>query len=115
MANRRLFSKSVFYSDSFSELDSEAIKLYVYLMLEADDDGFIGHTKRVLKMMDIDRDVLQTLKKRGLVLEFKSGVCLIVHWRKQNSIDRSGYTPTEFSLERSLVCLDDDVYRLIEA
>jgi len=110
MANRRLFSKSVIYSDSFFGLPSDALKLYVYMMLEADDEGFIGHTKSILRMADVGRDILDMLKERGLVYEFKSGVCLIAHWRKQNIIDRQGYTPTEFKIERCLVYLDEDVY-----
>ena len=110
MANRRLFSKSVIYSDSFFGLPSDALKLYVYMMLEADDEGFIGHTKSILRMADVGRDILDMLKERGLVYEFKNGVCLIAHWRKQNIIDRQGYTPTEFKIERCLVYLDEDVY-----
>ena len=110
MANRRLFSKSVIYSDSFEGLPGDALKLYVYMMLEADDDGFLGHTKKVVRMAGANQEIFDMLKARGLIYEFKSGVCVIAHWRKQNSIDRQGYTPTEFTVERSLVYLDENVY-----
>lgn len=112
MATRRLFSKQVIYSEKFSDLPSDALKLYVYLMLEADDDGFVGHVRTVINMAGLDRNILEMLKSRGLIYEFKSGVCVIVHWLKQNKTQRNGYTPTEYIAERSQLYLDEDVYYL---
>ena len=107
MANRRLISKTVIYSDEFSDIPAEALKLYLYLILEADDDGFIGHVKQVIKLADSDRKNLDFLIQNGLVIEFKSKVCVIVHWLSHNLINRSGYSPTEFIAERAQVYLDD--------
>ena len=113
MANRRLISKSILYGDKFSTLTSEAAKLYVYMILEADDDGFIGHMRQVLMIAEVNREALELLKSEGFVIEFKSGVCAVAHWRIHNSINRSGYTPTEFAAERSQVYLNDEsVYTL---
>ena len=113
MANRRLISKTVIYSDQFSDLPSEAQRLYLYMILEADDDGFIGHMRQVLMIADSDKAALEVLKVNGFVIEFKSRVCVISHWLLHNSIDRSGYTPTEFAIERSQVYLDDQkIYTL---
>lgn len=109
MANRRLISKMVVYGDNFFDLPLEAQRLYLYMILEADDDGFIGHMKQVLMISGSDRFTLEMLIKAGFVIEFKSKVCVIVHWRIHNSIDRSGYTPTEFVAERSQVYLDDQL------
>ena len=114
MANRRLLSKSILYSDDFSTLSADATKLYIYMILEADDDGFIGHTRQVLKISEVDGRALEELIDRGYVIRFKSGVCVVRHWRIHNSIDRNGYTPTEFKIERSQVYLDNEyVYTLI--
>lgn len=109
MTNRRLISKMVIYSDKFSELPLEAQRLYLYMILEADDDGFIGHMRQVLMISDSDRFTLEMLIKAGFVIEFKSRVCVITHWRMHNSIDRSGYSPTEFVAERAQVYLDDQL------
>lgn len=108
MANRRLLSKSILYSDDFSTLSSDASKLYIYMILEADDDGFIGHTRQVLMISEVDGRALDELINRGYVIRFKSGVCAVTHWRIHNTIDRMGYTPTDFKAERSQVYLNDD-------
>ena len=108
MANRRLISKNVLYSDDFSDLPSEALKLYLYLILEADDDGFIGHVRKVIRLADSSRETLDILINSGLVIEFKSKVCVIVHWLLHNLINRSGYTATEFLAERAQVYVNDE-------
>ncbi|MBO7195994.1 MAG: hypothetical protein J6V80_01535 [Clostridia bacterium] len=113
MANRRLISKSVLYSDSFSTLPVDAAKLYIYMILEADDDGFIGHMRQVITMAEVSQVALEQLVSMGLVIRFKSGVCVIAHWRIHNIIDRQGYTPTEFIAEKSQVYLNDQsIYAL---
>lgn len=108
MANRRLISKNVLYSENFSDIPPEALKLYLYLILEADDDGFIGHVRQVIKLADTSRKTLDILIDQGLIIEFKSKVCVIVHWLLHNLINRSGYTPTEFLAERAQVYLNDE-------
>ena len=113
MATRRLISKNVLYSDGFADLPPEALKLYLYLNLEADDDGFIGHVRQVMKLADSNRQVLDLLIKYGTVIEFKSGVCVIVHWLLHNLIDRSGYTKTEFLAERAQVYVNDEKHYVL--
>ena len=108
MATRRLISKNILYSESFADLSPETLKLYIFLILEADDDGFIGHVRQVIKLADTSRNTLDILIERGLIIEFKSKVCVIVHWLLHNLINRSGYNPTEFLAERSQVYLNDE-------
>ena len=48
MANRRMISKTVLCADTFTELPARTRLLYVYLIMEADDDGLIGTTKNAL-------------------------------------------------------------------
>jgi hypothetical protein len=110
MANRRLISKSVIYSERALDMPAEGLKLYIYMMLEADDDGFLSGSTVVLRMAGLDRGTLELLKERGLVYEFKSGVCVIAHWLKQNLTDRCGYSPTEHILEKSFLDVDDGIY-----
>ena len=108
MANRRLFSKTIFYSDKFSTLPPDAAKLYVYMMLEADDDGFMGHTRQIIKMAEVEGAALDMLIDRGFVIRFKSGVCVITHWHIHNLVKRNGYSPTDFVAEKSLVYLNEE-------
>ena len=114
MANRRLISKNVFYRDEFSTLSPDAAKLYLYMILEADDDGFVGHPRQVLMISEVGPQALDELIDRRYVIRFKSGVCVVSHWLVHNIIDRAGYTPTEFKIERSQVYVNDEnVYSLV--
>ena len=108
MANRRLFSKNVLYSDKFSALSHDVAKLYIYMMLEADDDGFIGHMRQIIKMAEVENTALDTLIDCGFVIRFRSGVCVITHWHIHNTVNRNGYTPTSFVAEKSLLYLDEE-------
>lgn len=47
MATRRMFSKEVMDSDTFIDMTTNAKLLYVYLNLNADDEGFISNPKAV--------------------------------------------------------------------
>ena len=114
MANRRLVSKNILYSDNFSTISPEALKLYIYMMLEADDDGFVGNMRQVLKIAEVDKDLLDTLIDKGYVIRFNSGVCVIAHWLIHNITERIGYTPTEYLAERAQVYVNDEkIYSML--
>ena len=49
MAERRMFAKSVVLEDRFMELAPMARCLYYTLNMEADDDGFVGAPKGIVK------------------------------------------------------------------
>lgn len=46
MARRRMFSLDIVDSDQFTDLPATARLLYYELGTRADDDGFIGNTKK---------------------------------------------------------------------
>lgn len=114
MANRRLLSKKVLYDDAFSTLTPAAKNLYLYMNMEADDDGFIGSMRQVLRYSGANRKSLELLKTRGLVFEFESGVCLIVHWHVHNTIQKDRYTPTVYTKESKKVFKNTrDIYMML--
>ena len=66
MANRRMFEKSIITSDNFMTLSYTAQILYFHLIANADDDGFIGNIKGVLRMADKTEKDLAELQEAGL-------------------------------------------------
>lgn len=113
MANRRLFSKNVIYSDDFEALGKDAKNLYFYLMLEADDDGFLSNINQVLKLSSASRESLDWLIERGFILRFRSGVCVVTHWHIHNKIPREKYTKTVFLEELAQVeLMPPGIYRM---
>lgn len=109
MANRRMISKNILYSDEFFDMPSEYLRLYIYLILEADDDGFVDNVKHTLRSLGLREEAMEYLKEKELIIEFRSGICAVTHWHKHNSIDRPGYRPTEH-VEKNLIYVEDGIY-----
>ena len=75
MANRRMISKTVLCADTFTELPARTRLLYVYLIMEADDDGLIGTTKNALFLSGANAKDLRTLVDEGYIIKFDSFAC----------------------------------------
>lgn len=103
MANRRMFSKDVLYSEAFLDLPKSAQTLYFYLCIEADDYGFLSGTKRILRMVQASDEDLGELQECGLVIIFKSGVLVIRDWRINNYVQPDRRTETRYITERSMI------------
>ena len=99
MANRRMISKTVLYGLEFSKLSVHAGMLYVYLLVSADDDGFVSNPIREAKACGIDMTYWDELQKSGLVIVFPSGIAVIRDWLNQNKVQASKHTPTAFKSE----------------
>ena len=107
MAERRLLSKNVIYQDQLAELPHTAQVLYLYLNLEADDDGFVANPKMAICMARADKSYFQQLLDKGYLLAFDSGVVVITHWHIHNQIRKDRYKPTRFSKERKMLEISD--------
>ncbi len=105
MAERRMFSKKVFESDRFVNLPDKAKVLYMYLLLEADDDGFIANSKVVIHLCSSNARSLNCLIVSGFIIKFSTGVLAITHWAAQNKVAKDRYTPTAFRRERDSLIL----------
>ena len=67
MAERRMFSKSVVESDTFSEMPLTTQALYFRLGLQADDDGCINNVKAVQRGIGAREDDLKLLLAKGFL------------------------------------------------
>ena len=100
MAERRMFAKSIVTSDAFLDLPATARCLYFALGMEADDDGFVGSPKSIMRQVGSSLDDMNILLARGFILVFESGVVCITHWRVHNYIRNDRYKKTRFSIEK---------------
>ena len=101
MAERRMFAKTIIDSDLFLDMPSSTQLLYFHLSLRADDDGFIGNPKRILRMIGSSDDDLKLLIAKSFIIPFESGVVVIKHWRIHNYIRPDRYKETIYINEKT--------------
>ena len=74
MAIRRMFAKSITDSDDFLDLPLDVQLLYFHLGMQADDEGFLNSTRKIVRMLGVEPDALQILCDMGFLIPFPSGV-----------------------------------------
>lgn len=111
MAERRMFSTSVIGTDDFLDLPATAKVLYLYLMGEADDDGFIDRIKGIMRMVGAKSDDMKVLVAQKYLISFESGVVVIAHWKMHNSVRKDMYKPTKYAAEKETLVIENGVYR----
>lgn len=97
---RRMFSPQIVDSDAFLDMSSTAQSLYFHLGMRADDDGFVGNPKKILRMIGGNDDDLKILLAKRFLLTFESGIIVIKHWRINNLIRKDWYRPTQYVEEK---------------
>ncbi len=108
-----MFSKSVIDSDTYMNLPLSAQALYFHLSMRADDDGFVGNPKTILRMTGCKSEDFKVLIEAGFIIEFESGIACIRHWHVNNYIQNDRYKPTVYKAEKTQIRLDEsDVYTL---
>lgn len=90
MAKRRMFSLDIIDTDAFLELPMSTQWLYFHLVIRADDDGFLANPKRIKRMLGASDDDYNLLVAKRFIIVFKTGVCVITHWRIHNSTLKFG-------------------------
>lgn len=113
MANRRMLNKTVVESDPFFEMPADSQALYMHLVLNADDEGFIGNPETIRRMTGFSKDSLKLLIAKGFLISFQSGVVVVTHWEMQNKIQPSRKTKTIFTDEKGLLLVDEQGKYLI--
>ncbi len=93
-----MFSQSIVEDDVFLDMPMSSQALYFHLCMNADDYGFVS-PKRIMRMVGANNDDLQVLIAKRYVLPFDSGVVVIKHWKKSNTIQKDRLTPTTYQQE----------------
>lgn len=112
MARRRMFSLDVIDTDKFSEMSVSAQCLYFQLGMRADDDGFLGSYKTVMRALYLSTDDLQELIENQFIIQFESGVIVLRHWNQHNSVQKDRYKETVYQEERQMLTIINNVYEL---
>lgn len=100
MASRRMFSRDIMQSDAFVELSIGVRLCYVYLNLNADDDGFVENPKGVARLSGCDYTGIEELKASKFVIECRTGLFVVVHWMLHNYIQNDRKHETRFTEEK---------------
>ena len=109
MAIKRMFSREVIELLGFDVLSDKAKMGYVYLGLNADDDGFVTNPKK----LGVSKLTVEVLEKAGFIYRFSNGTVLIRHWFVHNTIRKDMYKPTLYAEQKALVILDESkVYQM---
>ena len=95
-----MFSKTIIDSDLFMDLPLTAQALYFHLAMRADDDGFIGNSKKLCRMLGVGEDDLALLMEKELLIKFDSGVIAVKHWKEHNKIRKDRYKATIYLEEK---------------
>lgn len=106
MAEKRMFAKSIVLTDAFLDMPASARCLYFTLAMLADDDGFVGSPKSIMRQCGASQDDMMILLSKRYVLSFDSGVLVIKHWRIHNTLKNDRYHPTTYQEELSMLTTD---------
>lgn len=94
-----MFSLEVVDTDRFLDMPASTQALYFHLGMRADDDGFVAAPRKIIAMCNCSADDLRILISKNYVIPFKSGVCVVTDWLKNNHLASNRKTPTEHQRE----------------
>jgi hypothetical protein len=111
MAQKRMFSLQIVDTDAFLDMPVSCQLLYFHLVMRADDEGFIGNPKKILRLIGGQDDDLKILFAKRFLLNFESGVVVIKHWLVHNTIRMDRFNQTTYQDEKSsIITKDNRVY-----
>lgn len=108
MANKRMLSMTICDSDQFLDMPLSAQCLYFHLNIRADNDGFVGNPKKIMKLIGAAEDDLKLLIAKSFILTFDSGVIVIKHWRIHNTLTKGRYHETAYMDEKNMLLLKEN-------
>lgn len=111
MAERRMLSRTILDSDKFLDMPLTTQALYIHLIMNADDDGFLNNSQKITRMIGAGKKDFELLISAEFIIDFNNGICAIKHWKLHNYIRSDRYKPTVYQDELSrLVIASNKVY-----
>jgi len=101
-----MFSREICETDAFLDLPATAQRLYFFLGLQADDEGFLQNANSVIRLVGSSRDDMNVLTAKRFVIPFDSGVVVIRHWRQHNYVPKDRFHSTRCLEEKRQLSLD---------
>ena len=106
-----MFSLKIVDTDAFLEMPMSSQLLYFHLSMRADDEGFVGSPKRIMRLIGVNEDDLKVLTSKRFILSFKSGIVVIKHWLIHNVIRMDRLQKTLYQKEKETLVLNEyDAY-----
>lgn len=106
MTQRRMFSKKITDTDTFLDMPLSSQALYFHLNMHADDDGFLGNARTVMRMVGASQDDFKLLIAKQFIIVFEDGITVIKDWRVHNYIQKDRYQATIYSSQKSQLQVD---------
>ena len=98
-----MFSLHIVDSDAFLDMPASSQLLYFHLCMRADDEGFVGNPKKIIRMVGASDDDYKILIAKRFLLVFESSVMVIKHWLIHNTIRMDRFNTTTYQDEKSLL------------
>ena len=108
MAERRMMSRKIVDSDAFMDMALSTQALYFHLLARADDDGFVGNPKKIMRMVGASEDEYKFLIGKRFIIVFPNGVCVIKHWLIHNLIRADRYHETQYIEEKKTLNIKEN-------
>ena len=109
-----MFSLEVVDTDRFLDMPASTQALYFHPGMRADDDGFVAAPRKIIAMCNCSADDLRILISKNYVIPFKSGVCVVTDWLKNNFLRSDRRKPTQYQDELNLLSVADKTYYVSE-
>lgn len=93
MAEKRMLSKSFLFDSKFMTMPDSAQVLYVYLNVNADDDGIID-SYSIIKMLGSKEDDLKILQAKGYIVPIDDYLVFLPDWLQNQSLRIDRYRPS---------------------
>lgn len=115
-----MMSLKIIDTDMFMDMPASTQNLYFHLLLRADDDGFIGNQKKIMRMVSANDDDMKILANKGFVIPVVipnvipngQGIIVIAHWKVHNLIRSDRYTETIYKEEKDMLEIANSTYQL---
>ena len=115
MAQGRMISREILYDDNFLALPSSSRLLYVYLQIDADNEGIVSGKRGSMLAAEASQDDYEKLEANGFVLTI-DGKPVLRHWYKVNRFSnkemRAHAKTKELSVKAQIYLDDDNVYQV---
>ena len=113
MSDRRMFSNAVIDTDTFLDMPLTTQALYFHLGMKADDEGFVGSPKKIVRAVNCTEDDFKLLVSKGFVLCFENGVIVITHWNINNIMRKDRRKSTIYTDEKARLTTEkNDTYSI---
>ena len=91
-----MFTMKIVDSDAFLEMPLSSQCLYFHLNMRADDDGFVGNPRKIMRMIQATEDDLKILLAKRFLIMFEDNVVVVKHWWMHNTLAKDRYNETSY-------------------